>query len=139
MQFLIALIVFVASVTLGALALWLIGSLSAWRYMPYESILSSVFKYLLIVGIAIVVYRFAREYVTIEPLNISEKWWRISRYLRWVLVSCIISLVYASGALYRKEMVIAVAFLKGYTALLIVGLLGTGAGVKEASVKRVPK
>jgi hypothetical protein len=136
-QVITALTVLFAITAAGVCVLWLLGSLSAWRQIPYNSLLDSLFEYLLIAAGTGVVYRLARVYVAVSPFK--SEMWRTWCYLRWVLLSVVVTWIFASGAPHGNEIGRTVTFLKGYAGLLIVGLLGTYAGVKEAALKREMK
>jgi len=143
-QILTALTVFVAIAAGGAGVLWLLGSLSEWRRIPYDPLLYSLYRYLAIVGITALVYRFASIYATFAPPAALDKpeTWRAWAYLRWVALSIVVAGIFAGWLKVGPDTVAEEAmkrtdfFLKGYTALLIVGLLGTYAGVKKAALKR---
>jgi hypothetical protein len=147
----------VVLLTIGAMVvciLWLFGFLGAWRQAPWEAILESLFGYLGVVASAIFVYRFAKAIVDTEPSGKSNLWptWC---YLRCVLTCAVIA--YFVGAGLGKhvedadpirgggEVVIdyeptkkerVTTAVETFAYLVVVGLFGTGAGLKEVAAKR---
>jgi hypothetical protein len=153
-QLLTLLATIAAIATAGACAMWSVRALGTWREIPYDAIQNSMYRFLLIAGLTGFVYRGARIYVgvSMERPNALErsKCWRIWAYVRWTLASAMLALFFSAwtpgGAGFfrndvseRVQIHSAVEFLKAYSALLIVGLLGTCAGVKEAALKREMK
>lgn len=153
-QLLTLLATLVAIAAAGAYALWSVGALGLWRQLPYEAIQNSMYRFLLVAGLIGFVYRLARIMVGVslkEPNAFERsKYWRIWMYVRWTLASAGLALVFFAwtpgGAGFFSDDVSegvrihsAREFLKGYSALLIVGLLGTCVGVKEAAREREMK
>ncbi len=142
-----ALTVIFASAAAGVCVLWSLGSLSAWRRISYDPVLDSLYRYLIIVGATGLVYRFARLYAAAAPPAALDRpeTWRAWAYLRWVALSVVVAWLFAAWPPVSADTVAEEVmkrtdnFLKGYAALLIVGLLGTFVGVKQAALKREPK
>jgi hypothetical protein len=153
-QLLTLLATLVVIAAAGACALWSVGALGLWRQIPHDTIQNSIYRFLLVAGLAGFVYRLARIMVgvSLKPPNALErsKYWRIWMYARWTLASAVLAVAFSAwtpgGAGFfsddsseRVRIHSAVEFLKAYSALLIIGLLGTCVGVKEAAREREQK
>ncbi len=148
-----ALAVLFAIGAVGACILWLLGYGGAWRLVRYDSILSSLFKYVIVGGCAFVIYHFARVAVMVESRGKSRPWppWL---YLRCVLASGVIGFIAgATLGTYVKDaaplrgggVIIAnyapdnaqraTAALEVFLGVLLPGITGTRSGVLEAEKK----
>jgi hypothetical protein len=154
-QFLAQLLTLIATVVAiaaaGACALWSVRALGMWREIPYDAFQNSIYHFLFVAGLTGFAYRCSRIYVgfSMRQPNAIERspYWRTWAYVRWTLASAFLALLFSAwtpgGAGFFNDGVSEAArihsareFLKGYSALLIVGLLGTGAGVKETARER---
>jgi hypothetical protein len=123
-----------ASVAVGVVVLWFLGPLSAWRQIPYDPILDSLGRYLFIIVVTAGVYRGACGIASDTPPD--KKMWQTRCYLRWIAGSGIAAWIFAAAVPEDRGMERAATFLKMYAALIIVGICGTYAGVKQAALKR---
>ena len=149
-RILTALTVFLVAVTVGAGLLYLHGMLGAWRQVRYGSILFSLSRYATVGACAFAIYYFARLAAAAKPPG-KSRLWQLWRYLRCVLASGVIG-YYISATLGTytedaeplrggQEVVAdyapgdvqgATIALKVFLGVLLSGLIGTSAGIREA-------
>ncbi|HKQ78200.1 MAG TPA: hypothetical protein VJ810_31160 [Blastocatellia bacterium] len=107
--------------------LWTHGFLFEWRKLPLHTVAEWLWRYFVTVSVTILCYRFAAALVGLNAAELtrSRKIWL---YSRWALFTGIAAWLFS---LFGDKVANGVTAIKGFVALLVVGLIGTRAGIIE--------